>query len=531
MSVFRAVARLICLSLIASLFSAAPAAAKWRVAESDHFVIYAEDSEKDLARFADMLERYHAAMSFVTGRSPEKPSPSSRVSIYVVGDQSDIRRLIDSDNRFIAGYYTPRAAGSVAFVQDIRPTSGEPTFSMTVLLHEYAHHYIISSSRYGMPRWLSEGAAEFFASAKFPSDGSVQIGRPANHRAGELSFADDVSVHELLDPDLYEAKRGKGYDAFYGKAWLLYHYLTFNEERDGQLVAYMRAMMAGKSSPDAASEAFGDIDTLDREVKAYLRARRMTAFNLSPDKITIGAVRVTELGAGAEAMMPVVLQSRRGVDTEQATKVVEQARAVAAKFPDDAFVQTALAEAEFDAGNDAEAIAAADRALAIDAGSKNALVQKGYALFRLAEDSADPEQAYKKAMGPFSRLNQLERDHPLPLVYLYRSFAQRGLEPTEQAKHALERAAELAPFDKSLWMNVGMMQAQEGQIELARFSLEPIANDPHGGGLAQTAKRVIAVLEKSPEGVPFDVSAARMGANPIADDDTDSDTPAAEPAD
>lgn len=525
------IARLFVTFIVSVSAVAVPASAKWRMAESDHFVIYAEDSEKDLTRFADMLERYHAAMSFVTGRNPERPSPSNRVTIYVVGDQGDIRRLAGSDNRYIAGFYTPRAAGSVAFVQDIRPTSGEPTFSMTVLLHEYAHHYIISSSRYGMPRWLGEGAAEFFASAKFPSDGSVQIGRPANHRAGELSFADDVSVHELLDPELYEAKRGKGYDAFYGKAWLLYHYLTFDDERDGQLVGYMRALMAGKSSPEAAREVFGDIDTLDREVKAYLRARRMTAFNLTPDKITIGAVRVSELGAGAEAMMPVVLQSRRGVDSEQAAVVVEQARAVAAKFPDDAFVQTALAEAEFDAGNDAEAIAAADRALAIDSGSKNALVQKGYALFRMAEDAADPEQAYKKAMAPFSRLNQLERDHPLPLVYLYRSFAQRGIEPTEQAKHALERAAELAPFDKALWMNVGLMQAQEGQIALARFSLEPIANDPHGGSAAQAAKAMIAVLEKAPEGVPLNISAARRAANSAAGSAPDEDGPSAEPAD
>ena len=126
-----------------------PAAAKWRVAESDHFVIYAEDSEKDLRRFAELLERYHAAMSFVVGRKSEIPSPSNRVTIFVVGNQDDIRRLAGGNDRYIAGFYSARAGGSVAFVQDIKLTSCEPTFSMTVLLHEYAHHFIISSSRFG----------------------------------------------------------------------------------------------------------------------------------------------------------------------------------------------------------------------------------------------------------------------------------------------------------------------------------------------------------------------------------------------
>lgn len=60
----------------------------------------------------------------------------------------------------------------------------------------------------------------------------------------------------------------------------------------------------------------------------------------------------------------------------------------------------------------------------------------------------------------------------------------------------------MTPFDKSLWINVGMMQAQEGQIAMARLSLEPVANDPHGGGPAQAARTLITLLEAAPEGMP-----------------------------
>lgn len=67
----------------------------------------------------------------------------------------------------------------------------------------------------------------------------------------------------------------------------------------------------------------------------------------------------------------------------------------------------------------------------------------------------------------------------------------------------------MAPFDKSLWMNVGMMQAEEGQIALAKFSLQPLANDPHGGGSAAAAKALIALLDSAPEGEPFRVGNMR----------------------
>ena len=40
---------------IAALSFAMPAQADWHVAESDHFVVYADDSEKDVRRFSEML--------------------------------------------------------------------------------------------------------------------------------------------------------------------------------------------------------------------------------------------------------------------------------------------------------------------------------------------------------------------------------------------------------------------------------------------------------------------------------------------
>jgi len=501
-----------------ALLAAQPAFAEWHEASSDHFVIYADDKDADLRKFAENLERYHSAMAVLTGKKIEKPSPSNRVTIFVVGDQRDMRAL--SGSRTVGGFYIPRAGGSRAFVQEIRNQKGYPHFSTIVMLHEYAHHFLISASRFPMPRWWNEGAAEFFAAATFNDDGSLLIGRAAQHRGGELAFAEPVHVRELLDPELYEKQKGKKYDAFYGKSWLLYHYLTFSKERLGQMEQYQRNLFNGMAPLAAGEGAFGDLDMLERELEAYLRGRRFMMVPLGSDKLSTGsAIALRKLPAGEAAIMPLVIRSQRGVDAEEAARILPEVRAVAAKYPDDAGVLAALAEAEYDAGNDAEAIAAADRAIAADPKRTNPYVQKGYALFRQAGEAEDKKLAYEAAMKPFEALNAIENDHPLPLMYYYRSFAERGAAPPESARAALEHASRLAPFDQALQLNAGMMLIKEGKFAIAREFLLPVAANPHGGGAAERAKRMLDLLAKATDGatITLDVGPGESDASGTAE--------------
>ena len=202
--------------------------------------------------------------------------------------------------------------------------------------------------------------------------------------------------------------------------------------------------------------------------------------------------------------MPLQIRSQRGVDEAEAAAILAEARVVAARHPDDAGVYTALAEAEYDAGNDAEAIAAANRAIASDPARANAYVQKGYAMFRQAQDAEDRPAAFAAAMQPFEALNAIEKDHPLPLIYYYRSFMERGAAPPENARAALEWASQLAPFDQGLQLNAAAMLIGEGKHSIARGFLAPVAANPHGGGQAGQAKRLIALIADVPDGSPVD---------------------------
>lgn len=476
------------------------AQAVWREASSAHFVVYAEDNEKDLRAFTLELERFHSALELVTGEKIAAPSPSNRVTIYVVANQRQVGSLYGEGGRFIGGFYIPRAGASIAIVPHIRDGLGSQLDdSMITLLHEYTHHFVISTSTFPIPRWLSEGGAEFFAAASFEKDGTVGIGRPANHRAAELFMLAEMPMEQLFDDTLYFQKRRSGYDSYYGWAWLLYHYLTFAPERQGQFTKYIAALGKGLPSLEAAREGFGDLKQLDRDLSKYLKARSMSYLKLKPEMLSTGAIEVRALSAGAGEMMPVRIRSKVGVTREMAAEELPDARKIAARFPGDPFVLAALAEAEHDAGNYAESIAAADAAIAADPKEVNAYVQKGYSLFALAEEADDAEAAYKKAMAPLVALNRIENDHPLPLIYFFQSYVARGEEPPELALDGLDRASQLAPFDRGLMMTLAMELLRRGHLAQARSNLAPIAFDPHAGGAGRVAQALMTRLDAGGE--------------------------------
>ncbi len=511
--------------LVLALFAlpSTPALAEWHRAESDRFVIYSNSRPDDLKEFGQMLERFHAAMALESGRDIPVPSPSSRLTVYMVGSRDNLSKIYGPGGANVGGFYIARAEGSVTFVPNIKiggqdagrgttgtrrnrsSNQGAVSGTLSILLHEYAHHFLIGSSRHAMPRWLSEGAAEYFSAARFNGDGSVDIGLPNNERAYEISQAAQVPLDELLDYELYLKNRSSRYDAFYGRSWLLYHYLRFSPNRSGQLAQYWQAVASGEKSIEAAERIFGNLEELSDEVKAYGRKRNMAGMRFASGDVRIGAVNVEKLSKGHAAMMGVILRSKRGLRESQTQDVLRDSRAIAANYPDDAAVLSALAEAEYDAGNDAEAIAAADRAIAANRQTKSAYVQKGYALFRLARDADDAGKAdaFAKAMKPFEALNALETDHTQPLIYYYRSFTQRGVTPPEGARLALERATQLAPFDKRLAMEVAAMKMAEGDPVIAHYLLAPVAANPHGGRQSRLARAVMQVLENAPEGKPL----------------------------
>jgi hypothetical protein len=479
------------------LVAAAPAAhGDWLESSSDHFVIYSDQDEKSVKGFSERLELFHAAMAFWFQRQQAKPSPSNRVSIFVVSSERQVREFAKTDNRYLAGIYLPRAGQSIALVPEVRRQGSKFDLSSeTILYHEYAHHFMATLTSRTFPRWLVEGFAEFFASAHFHSD-EVGLGRPATHRARELAFARTIPIRKLVDFDGGTSNGKQGFDAFYGQAWTLFHYLQFEPERAGQLAKYQDLLATGDTAVEAAEGAFGDLDQLESDLEAYLKRRRISYVGIPRRVLPIGPIQVRPLRAGEAAMMPTRIRSTVGVTREEALSLVPEARRLAALHPQDPVVLASLAEAEHDAGFDDAAMAAADRALALDPGQMNAHIQKGYALARKVQSGALPADKWKDVRGQWVKANRVENDHPIPLAGFYESFLDQGIPPTRTAIEGLEWAMALAPFDSSLrWMAAQQMIKDE-RLEDAAQTLAPLAYSPHPGEHTDTARKLLGEVEE-----------------------------------
>ena len=355
----------------------APASAKWARATSDHFEIYAEMPPAALEKMATRLEQFDGAMRFLHHTDAGTGAKgANRVTLYVANDIAAVRKL--SGNRNIAGFYLPRASGSVAFTPRIGDVGGMPQI---VLFHEYAHHFLLGNYAAAYPAWFSEGYAEFVSTTAFER-AFVQLGGAAQHRAYGLLSAKPLPAATLFatGQQLTVDQR----DVMYARGWLLTHYLMFDPVRGKQLSQYLVALNAGTPSIAAATAAFGDLRALDKALDTYLRQPRIPGLRIPYDKLPVAPVVATMLSPGAEAMVELRMRSERGVDRTTAAPIFARAAKIAAAYPDDALAQGWLAEMAYDAGYDDAAEAAADRAFAADPASRQAMLYKAQVLMRRA---------------------------------------------------------------------------------------------------------------------------------------------------
>ncbi|QIL02890.1 hypothetical protein G7078_08895 [Sphingomonas sinipercae] len=487
---------------IVLLACASGAQAAWLEAKTPHFLIYSEQSPRQLQDYATRLEKFDRAVRILRNMSDPPVGQSGRVTIYMLNDTDAVSRLATGKITSIAGFYIPRASGSVAFVPRDAGSGRETDLTAdAVFFHEYAHHMLLQNSEAPFPPWFVEGFAEFFSQAAFPKDGGVQLGMPANHRSFALFALDKAKLTDLLGATFVE-KTGEDTEKFYSRSWLLTHYLAFSDARQGQLTTYVRGIEQGLEPIAAARAAFGDLAQLDRELDLYLRKNKLQYRKVNGPQLNVPAAAIRSLRPGEAAVMKARIMSTRGVDKKAAQEVLALARSAAAPYPADPGAQVVLAEAEFDAGNYREASAAADRALAADPNSIKALLYKGRAEMELASTGAD----WTRIRNWFVKANKLDPEAAEPLVLFYESYFQAGERPTDNAIEGLLYAQVLGPQDAGLRLNAAYALIQKKKFDEARKLLAPLANSPHRGGGREQARKMIAKLAAGDQKGALDAS-------------------------
>jgi len=493
------------LILLALLGWTDTADARWREASSRHFVIYSEADEAELRQAAEQFERYDSMLRFVTGVADPDRGPASRVTIFFVRDVQELRRIYGARQSGIWGFYLPYARGIIitprigyrsqrgsSVMRTSTPAAIEDSFNARgVMLHEYTHHFMFNNFNFGAPLWLSEGYPEFMSTARFEDDGSVTIGTPPWYRNNEISEARDINAQEVL---LHPADNYK-IQGIYGIGWLMSDYLTFDQHRTGQLAAYLHALDTG-AQPEQAAAVFGDLDQLSSELRRYRTGSGFPLSRIPAAHISVGQISIRELSDAENAIMEVRIRSKRGVSRTTAPDVARDARAAAAPYPNNAFVQVSLAEAEYDAKNYVEAEAAADRAIAADPRLIDGYLYKARSMWARAEAAHDTTPRTWTAIREIlAQANRIDPDDPQPLAFFYESYQPSGIAPTANAIDGLFVAQQMAPQESGLRILATRELLARNRVADARRLFAPIASSAHGSENREKVAQVMTLMQ------------------------------------
>jgi len=470
--------------LAGAAFLAGPAKADWVEARTDHFIVYGDMSEDEARSYAQRLERVDKLLRTATRTPDTAAERANRATIYFVPDMGTVQRLYGGGGGNVGGFFVPSAQGSYAVTPQRLRLEGyvQP---QAILFHEYTHAMLLGSTTASFPSWIQEGFAEFFGTIQAKDDGSLVIGAPSKIRGFALMAQYQMTPEELLTADQRRLSSEET-EHLYARGWLLVHMLMLKKERAGQLDQYLKLVAQGVPSLEAGKQAFGDLDKLNRDLNVYTRSAKFQGLEIPASKLAVGQIAVRTMRPCEAKIMPIRLRSAVGVNEKTAPSVAAAARKAAAGCENEPFVQRTLAETEFDAKNNAEAMAAADHALALDPKSVMAMVYKGRVYAR-NKDWANARKWFVKA-------NREDPNYALPLVLYYDSFGRAGERPSKAAVDGLLRAIVLVPQDRQLRIRVVRGLLTQGDLKSARAALEPLAFAPHSEPDAPP-KRILKLID------------------------------------
>lgn len=448
------------------------AQAAWLQAKSEHFTIYSEGNQEKLLDFAQKLEKFDFLLRTVTGM--DEKQVSSPVQVFLLAKEEKIKELAHNPNA--AGFYSTSNRFAYAVLARGKKVDEFDLGAEEVLFHEYTHHFMLHNFPAAYPAWYIEGFAEFFSVVKFPRDGTIEYGHIPMVRAPTLLMANTYPIKELFERNADKLGLMQG-DRYYGTAWLLTHYFQYKADRRKEMVSYLHDL--AKGVPDMKPDSYfaGGLVGLEKDLRAYMR-QRLFITRLSSQAVKIGEIAITPVDPVRGALIEDELRVIGHVHEDEWPGIVESVRRDVSKFPSSAYAIALLAEAEAGAGKKDEALADADRAIALDPNLSRAYSTRAEILLDRAHDSGRDED-WKAARTAIVRANRTDTEDLVPLMLFYRYYAMKGGVMPQVGYDGLEKAFALLPQNADYRFAWAQAMAGKGNYATASRLLTPLAYSPH----------------------------------------------------
>ncbi len=249
------------LGLSGSLFAHSHAPSTWTLAKNSHFEVYSQAGDASARSTLMWFEQLRAFFERQAGLNLDNRPPVRVIAFRSYKDYQPYRLRLASD-----AYYV----GTEAQDYIVLPTSGAGQFH--VAAHEYAH-LILHARGLQLPRWLSEGLAEFFSTVRITERGCT-LGGDLPPRSQTLQRHAWMPLSQLLtvrsDPD--------DPALFYAQSWALTEMLVLSPGYAPRFQDMVSKIASGMPGPQALTSVYArPLDTIARDLHAWADSRHDTA--------------------------------------------------------------------------------------------------------------------------------------------------------------------------------------------------------------------------------------------------------------
>ncbi len=474
----------LCLWCIAPAYAQEPG--RWIRAESEHFIVYADRSEREVRAAVQSLEDLDYTLRVLTAVG-DRPAPN-KLEIFLLRSSIPFRRIVPRSDAL--GIYLSTTEG-IAAILTYRDSSND-MFAVTreqVLSHEYAHHFMLNYFSVAYPRWYVEGWAEYVSTITV-EDRVARIGARNDARGLSIIAAGLLPVNRLLAPERVSNRDDTFTERFYATSWVAASYIANTAERQEGLRRYVRALNDGADPIDSFEPAFGIpprvfFDELIDHVNGRTQIVGIPLGEASAEMTITRLPRVYDdllLDTTRMRLLP------RSADEDLISDVNERV----AQFPNEPYAIRARARATLLAGDRAGGRAQLESIIAATPDDAEARFLLGRSYLAEAEETPDQGDALvAQARRHFAQGFRAHPDH-YPTLFAYASTFSGGATPmTEDQLNVMMRALELAPQQSAIRVMLAEELIEASFYDNALAVLRPLMYAPHGGARSERA-RVLA---------------------------------------
>lgn len=499
--------------LAAAAFVAGPACAEWRRAETTHFILYGDVSERTLRTYATKIERFDALLRTYYPIQSDVQIP--KLEIYLADGARDMRRILPGGSESVAGFYSADA-GRIYTVTNISNPE-----ALSTLFHEYSHHFMFQMSAVAYPSWFVEGFAEYYSTVVMEPE-KIEVGREDRGRMIMLTQQganEWAPLADVLKWRISRSGRARVFD-YYAQSWALTHYLMSTPERQGMLSQYLNGVIRGADPVAAMQTATGRTSIeLQSDMRRYFLGR-ITYYTPQID-IPMPEVAISTLGADDGALVwydirlddtPLVVAPDNDPDDPRSegrraemardtarhrAELITDALAAAARRPDQRMAMLVTARALRLKGDPAAGLEALQPLLSATSTDGDALRIAAALLMDQVKAEPDSGNAPSRRRLAMAYLGQAMEHEPLDFrIYLGLNETRRGQPgyPNANDISTLEVATALAPQADESRLRLAEAYMAKSMWSEAKTMLDPVANAPHPGADRVRARTLLAAV-------------------------------------